>query len=330
MGRSAFLGRHFCDEGYMNFEKRLAGLVLAGCTALAMGQASAAAPTGWVTPGMKAGTEMLLWPDGPGGKNGAPGAQGETAADRPTLRVYLPTVPNPTKTGVVVAPGGGYTHLSMNKEGEDIALWLNSHGVAAFVLRYRLGPVYHHPIEIGDAHRAIRTVRERAAEYGIAADHVGMWGFSAGGHLTATAGTRYDAGEASSADPIERMSSKPDFLVLSYPVITLEAPLAHAGSRKYLLGDTPDPALVSELSAEKHVTADTPPTFLFATTDDGTVPVLNSVMFYEALVKAKVPAELHLYQHGPHGVGLAPGFPDLKGWSDLLAAWMRARGLMGQ
>jgi len=310
----------------MGFEKRLAGAVLAGWTALAMAQA----PTGWTTPNMKAGKEMLLWPDGPGGKNGAPGAVGDTAADRPTLRVYLPTVPNPTRTAVVVAPGGGYTHLSMNKEGEDIALWLNEHGVAAFVLRYRLGPVYHHPVEIEDAHRAIRTVRARAAEYGIAADHVGMWGFSAGGHLTATAGTRYDQGNAGSADPIERMESRPDFLVLSYPVVTLEAPLAHAGSRKFLLGDTPDPALVTELSAQNKVTAETPPTFLFSTTDDGTVPVLNSLMFYEALVKAKVPAELHIYQHGPHGVGLAPGFPDLKGWPDLLATWMRARGLMGQ
>ena len=304
----------------------LAGAVLAGWTAVAMAQA----PADWATPNMKAGKEMLLWPDGPGGKNGAPGAVGDTALDRPTLRVYLPTVPNPTKTAVVVAPGGGYAHLSMNKEGEDIALWLNEHGVAAFVLRYRLGPVYHHPVEIEDAHRAIRTVRARAAEYGIAADHVGMWGFSAGGHLTATAGTRYDKGDAGSADPIERMGSRPDFLVLSYPVITLEAPLAHVGSRKFLLGDTPDPALVTDLSAQNKVTADTPPTFLFTTTDDGTVPVLNSVMFYEALVKAKVPAELHIYQHGPHGVGLAPGFPDLKGWPDLLATWMRARGVMGQ
>jgi len=279
---------------------------------------------------MKAGKEMLLWPDGPGGRNGAPGAVGDGPLDRPTLRVYLPEGPNPTKTAVVIAPGGGYTHLAMNKEGEDVALWLNAHGVAAFVLRYRLGPTYHHPIEIGDAHRAIRTVRAKAAEYGIAPDHVGMLGFSAGGHLTATAGTRYDAGDAASTDPIERMGSRPDFLVLGYPVITLETPLAHAGSRKYLLGDTPDPALVTELSAETRVTADTPPTFLFSTTDDATVPVLNSLMFYEALVKAKVPAEIHLYQHGPHGVGLAPTFPDLKGWSDLLATWMRARGLMGQ
>ena len=288
--------------------------------------------TGTVAPAadqvMREGVEMPLWPDAAGGGNGAPGAVGNAAEDRPTLRVYLPKGANGTRTGVIVAPGGGYQHLSMQKEGEQIALWLNARGAAAFVLKYRLGPTYHHPVEIGDAQRAIRTVRARASEYGIAVDHVGMWGFSAGGHLAATAGTLYDAGKPGAADAIERMSSKPDFLVLAYPVITLEAPLAHAGSRKYLLGDNPDPALVTQMSAETRVTKETPPTFLFSTTDDKTVPVENSVMFYEALVKNGVPAEMHIFQHGPHGVGLAPGFPDLKDWPDLLATWMRARGLM--
>jgi acetyl esterase/lipase len=274
------------------------------------------------------GTEMPLWPDGPGGANGAPGAMGNAPEDRPTLRVYLPKGGNATKTGVIVAPGGGYAHLSMQKEGETVALWLNARGVAAFVLKYRLGPTYHHPVEIGDAQRAIRTVRARAAEYGVAADHVGIWGFSAGGHLAATAGTRYDAGKPGAADAIERAGCRPDFLVLAYPVITLEAPLAHGGSRKYLLGDNPDPALVAELSAEKRVTKDTPPAFLYSTTDDKTVPVLNSVMFYSALVTAGVSAEMHLFEHGPHGTGLAQGYPDLKVWPDLLATWMRARGLM--
>jgi acetyl esterase/lipase len=266
------------------------------------------------------GKTMLLWPAG------APGAVGDADDDKPTLTVYLPTGPNATKTGVVVAPGGGYTHLSMIKEGEDIAFWLNSHGVAAFVLKYRLGPKYHHPIEIGDAQRAIRTVRANAAEYGIAADHVGMMGFSAGGHLTATAGTRFDAGNASAADPIERQGSRPDFLVLAYPVITLLEPQAHAGSRKYLLGNAPDMALVQELSAESKVTKDTPPTFLFSTTDDKTVPVGNSVMFYEALVKAGVPVEMHIFQHGAHGAGLAAANPQLSVWPDLLMKWMRERG----
>jgi len=262
-----------------------------------------------------------LWP-GP-----APMAQGTAADDVPTLTAYMPAQ-NPTKTAVIIAPGGGYQHLSMEKEGSDCAKWLNAHGVAAFVLKYRLGPKYHHPAELGDAQRAIRTVRAKAAEWGIAPDHIGMWGFSAGGHLTASAGTLFDKGPAASADAIDKESARPDFLVLSYPVITLEDPFVHKGSRQYLLGDSPDPKLVELLSPEKHVTKETPPTFIYSTTDDQTVPIMNSVMFYAALVAAKVPAEMHIFGHGPHGTGLAPGFPDLKGWPDLLATWMRSRGLM--
>ncbi len=268
------------------------------------------------------GKTMLLWPAG------APGAVGDADEDRPTLTVYLPKGPNATKTGVVVAPGGGYTHLSMTKEGDDIALWLNAQGVAAFVVKYRLGPKYHAPIELEDAQRAIRTVRANAAEYGVAVDHVGMWGFSAGGHLTAWAGTAFDAGNASSADPIEWQGSRPDFLILAYPVITMTQPLAHAGSRQNLLGDNPDAALVEATSVELQVTRDTPPAFIFSTTDDKTVPVLNSVMFYSALVKAGVPAELHIFQHGAHGAGLAVKNPELSVWPELLAKWMRERGYM--
>ena len=302
----------------------LAGLPALG--ALAQGSKTEAAYT---APVIRGGKEILLWPDKPGGGNGAPASVGNEPMDRPTLYIYLPKGSNPTRTGVIVAPGGGYQHLSMQKEGEDIALWLNAHGIAAFVLKYRLGPTYHHPVEIGDAQRAIRTVRAHAAEYGIEPNRLGMWGFSAGGHLTATAGTKFDGGHPGSSDPIERHSCRPEFLVLAYPVITLEDPEGHVGSRKYLLGEHPDPALVAELSAEQHVTKETPPSFLYATTDDNVVPVLNSVMFYTALVKAGVPAEMHLFQSGPHGTGLAQTFPDLKVWPDLLAAWMRARGYMG-
>jgi acetyl esterase/lipase len=277
-----------------------------------------ATPAGTVT----GGKTLLLWPAG------APGALGNDDTDKPSLTVYLPGS-NPTRTGVVVAPGGGYQHLSMQKEGEDVARWLNARGVAAFVLKYRLGPRYHHPIELGDAQRAIRMVRAGVAEYGIDPARLGMWGFSAGGHLAATAGTMFDAGQANASDPLDRQSSRPDFLILAYPVVTMDLKYAHRGSRDNLLGMNPPAALVEALSPEKHVTAETPPTFLFATTDDATVPVMNSVMFYSALVAAKVPAEMHLFQHGPHGVGLAPGYPDLKVWPELLATWMRARGLMG-
>lgn len=266
------------------------------------------------------GPEVLLWPAG------APGASGSDDTDKPELTVFVPSGVNATKTGVVVAPGGGYQHLSMDKEGFAIAHWLNDRGVAAFVLRYRLGPKYQHPTQLGDAQRAIRLVRAHAAEYGIAEDHIGMWGFSAGGHLAATTGTHFDSGDTSASDPIEQKGSRPDFLILAYPVITMTDPSVHMGSKRNLLGENPDPGLVAALSEETQITAQTPPTFLFATTDDKTVPVANSVMFYEALVRAGVPAEMHLFQHGAHGAGLAAANPALSVWPDLLIKWMRERG----
>ena len=259
---------------------------------------------------------MLLWP------GGAPGALGNADEDKPSLTAYLPAA-NPTKTAVVIAPGGGYYHLSPVQEVAD---WLNTHGVAAFVLKYRLGMKYHNPVELEDAQRAIRLVRAHAAEYGVASDHIGMWGFSAGGHLAATAGTNFDAGNASAADAVERVSSRPDFLVLAYPVITMEAPYVHAGSKRYLLGEAPTPSELDAMSAELHVSAQTPPTFLYATTDDNSVPIMNSVMFYEALVKAGVSVEMHLFQHGAHGSGLGVGNPQLSVWPDLLIKWMREKG----
>src|SRR5437899_3305299 len=263
---------------------------------------------------------MALW------ENGAPGALGTDEAARPTLTLFRAEGRQTPGASVIVAPGGGYGALAVNKEGRQIAYWFNSMGVTAFVLKYRLGPAYHHPIELGDAQRAIRIVRANAAEYGVAENHVGMWGFSAGGHLTATAGTHFDTGRADAADGIEKKESRPDFLILAYPVITLMDPSAHAGSRKYLLGENQDPALVQSLSAETQVTSQTPPTFLFSTTDDKTVPIANSVIFYEALVKAGVPAEIHIFQQGAHGAGLAPANPQLDVWPDLLIKWMRERG----
>ncbi len=270
---------------------------------------------------------VLLWPAG------APGALGDSDADKPAIYAWLPAS-NPTKTGVIVAPGGSYEHLSVVREGSDVAAWLNAHGIAAFQLRYRLGPKYHNPIELGDAQRAIRLVRAHAAEYGIAPDHLGFWGFSAGGHLAASAGVNFDAGAGvnfdaanpKAADVIEQQSSRPDFLVLSYAVITMETPYVHMGSRRSLLGDAPDQATVDAMSNELHVTAQTPPTFIYATTDDHTVPIMNAVMFYSALVKAGVPAEMHLFQHGAHGSALGTGNPALSVWPDLLIKWMRERG----
>jgi len=268
----------------------------------------------------KAGPEVLLWPAG------APGALGTEDSDKPELTVFLPATTNATRTGVVVAPGGGYGHLAIDKEGFAVAKWLNDHGVAAFVLRYRLGPQYHHPVELGDAQRAIRMVRAHAAEYGIAEDHIGIWGFSAGGHLAATTGTHFDLGDSAASDPIQQKSSRPDFLILSYPVITMMSPSVHSGSKRNLLGENPNPLLVDSLSAELQVTTQTPPTFLFSTSDDQTVPIANSVMFYEALVRAGIPVEMHIFQHGAHGAGLAAANPQLSVWPDLLIKWMRERG----
>ncbi|SPE40558.1 Alpha/beta hydrolase [Candidatus Sulfopaludibacter sp. SbA3] len=263
----------------------------------------------------------LLWPDG------AHGAQGTDDIDKPTLTPYLVPAGRGTGTAVIVCPGGGYAHLSMDKEGSEIAHWLNSIGVSAFVLKYRLGPKYHHPVELGDAQRAIRTVRTKAAEYRVLPDRIGIMGFSAGGHLASWAGTHFDAGNPNAADSIDRAGSRPDFLVLCYPVISF-GQYAHRGSMQMLLGDNPDPKLVELMSNELQVTAQTPPTFLFHTTEDRTVPVENSVLFYLALRKAGVPAEMHIYERGPHGVGLAATDEALSSWPSRLATWLRVRGLL--
>ncbi|HEV8483126.1 MAG TPA: alpha/beta hydrolase [Blastocatellia bacterium] len=265
---------------------------------------------------------VLLWP------NGAPGAVGKEDADQPWLLIHLPASSKATGAGVVVCPGGGYGHLAMDHEGKQIAEWLNSLGVAAFVLKYRLGPRYRHPAPLQDAQRALRYVRLHAKDFGLLGDRLGIWGFSAGGHLASTVGTHFDAGNASATDPIDRMSSRPDFMILAYPVISFSAEYTHVGSRNNLLGEKPDPKLVENLSNEKQVTPQTPPTFLFHTDEDTGVPAENSVAFYLALRKARVPAEIHIYQRGKHGVGLAGADPILATWSSRLADWLKLRGLL--
>ncbi|HEX4170645.1 MAG TPA: alpha/beta hydrolase [Bryobacteraceae bacterium] len=256
----------------------------------------------------------------------APGAQGSEPPDKPSLAVYQATG-NKTSTAVVVLPGGGYVHLAFDYEGTAVGEWLNQLGISAFILKYRLGPKYHYPVELWDAQRAIRYVRAHAAEYGINPNRIGVWGFSAGGHLASTAGTHFDSGDSSAADPIEKQSSRPDFMILAYPVISLEDPYVHMGSLHALLGDKPDPNLVRSLSNETQVTDRTPPTFLFHTTEDQVVPVQNSVLFYLALRKAGVPAEMHIYLKGRHGVGLAKNDPVLRTWPDRLADWLKIQGL---
>ena len=267
-------------------------------------------------------TEMLY----PGA---VPGAVGEEERDKPALTIWLADPSKAVGTGVVVCPGGGYGGLAMDHEGKQIAEYLNNLGISAFVLKYRLGPRYRHPAPLQDAQRAIRTVRQRAKEFGVAPNRIGIWGFSAGGHLASTAATHFDAGNASASDEVERMSSRPDFAVLAYPVLTFtEEQYVHKGSRRNLLGDNPDAALVELLSNEKHVTPQTPPTFLFHTNEDSGVPPENSVLFYLALRKAGIPAEMHIYEKGRHGVGLAPKDPILSSWGGRLADWFGTRGLL--
>ena len=265
----------------------------------------------------------VLWP------NGAPGAVGNEDLDRAELTILLPPAASAVGTGVIVCPGGGYGHLAMSYEGVEVGQWFNKLGVAAFVLKYRLGPRYHHPAPLQDAQRAMRTVRSRAAEFGINPNRIGIMGFSAGGHLASTLGTHFDAGDPSASDPVERASCRPDFLILAYPVITMDARYTHQGSRTNLLGPNPDPKLVELFSNELQVTAQTPPSFLFHTTDDATVPVENSVNFYLALLEHKVPAEMHLYEHGAHGTGLGKD-PILATWPDRLTDWMRLHGWLAK
>ena len=264
-----------------------------------------------------------LWPQG------APGALGTAPEDVPQITPYVPERADPLGTAIVVCPGGGYRNLSIEKEGSRVAEFLNGLGVTAFVLRYRLGPRYRHPIPLGDARRALRVVRARAAEFSVQRERVGLMGFSAGGHLTATVATHIDRGQAGATDPIERESARPDFAVLAYPVITLAESWLHRGSRSMLLApDQQHPDILHDLSNERQVTAETPPTFLFHTDADTGVPAENSVAFYLALRKAKVPAELHIYEPGPHGIGLGGTDPALVTWPDRLAGWLRTRRLL--
>lgn len=266
-------------------------------------------------------TVKLLWP------SGAPGALGNTEVDRPTIAIYLPDASKATGAGVVVYPGGGYEHLATEKEGTKPAEWLNQLGVAAFVVKYRLGPHYHYPAEFEDGIRAMRYVRYNAKDYGISPDEIGVWGFSAGGHMASSVGTHFDSGNPQASDPIDRVSSRPDFMILAYPVITLTGPYAHEGSMQNFLGPNPAPGLAEKFSNQLQVTPKTPPTFLFCTDADTTVPAENSIMFFDALRRNHVPGELHVFERGPHGTGLAQTYPELSIWPKLLEDWLRLRGL---
>ena len=267
---------------------------------------------------------LLLWTDS------APGALGTAEKDRPKLSAYLPAKTEANGAGIVVCPGGGYGGLAMGHEGREIAEWLNGMGVAAFVLDYRhRGKGYGHPAPMLDVQRAIRQVRTNAGRWNVDANRIGVLGFSAGGHLASTAGTHFDAGHADAKDLVDRLSCRPDFMVLCYPVIAFDEPFTHRGSQKNLLGENPAADLVLQFSNEKQVNEKTPPTFMFHTDADRAVPAENSTAFYAALRKAKVPAELHVYANGRHGVGLARDIPGTSTWSKRCEEWMSAAGFLG-
>lgn len=249
----------------------------------------------------------------------------------PTIEVRLPARGNATGEAVIVCPGGGYEMLAFDWEGTDVASWLNSNGIAAIVLKYRQpdsrSNVEPHLTPLLDVKRAMRMTRHNAEEWGIDSNKIGVMGFSAGGHVASTLGTRFDSGDAASSDPIERSSCKPNFMALIYPVITMAESVAHEGSRKNLLGDNPSAELVERYSSELHVRASTPPTFLLHSSDDGAVPVKNSLLFYDALFASKVEAEMHLYPYGDHGYSLAIGKGRLQGWTARCVDWIRGLDL---
>lgn len=269
----------------------------------------------------------LLWP------KGAPGAKGTEDGDKPTLTIYLPPKEKATGTAVVICPGGGYGHLAMDHEGHQVARWLNSFGVAGFILKYRhrnSGAGYGHPAPLQDAQRAVSMVRSRAKEWNINPNRIGILGFSAGGHLASTAGTHFHKGKTDAKDPVDRVSCRPDFMVLIYPVISLIEWCAHSGSRRNLLGNKTDEKLVENLSNERQVTPETPPTFLVHTYEDKGVPAENSIYLYLALRKAKVPAEMHIYQKGRHGFGLGQKHGPVSSWPLRCEDWMRGLGLLNK
>jgi acetyl esterase/lipase len=268
------------------------------------------------------GQVIPLW-SGP-----APGALGADTTDIPAIAVFLPRNVAPNTPAIIICPGGSYQRLASNHEGRQVANYMNSMGIAAFVLRYRLGPRYHHPIELGDVQRAIRLVRSHASEWHLDGARIGIMGFSAGGHLAMTASTHFDLGNARAVDPVDRISARPDIAILGYPVISMTEPWTHAGSRTALLGEHPDPELAARLSGEKAVTKDTPPTFIFQTNEDTTVPAENAIYYFLALRRAGVPAEMHVFERGVHGLGLANADPALSEWSKLLANWLRVHDVL--
>lgn len=271
-----------------------------------------------------------LWPEGvPGALADSPPEYVEEnrvhGVQNPTLTLYPPPAGKANGTVVIICPGGGYGRLAIGHEGNAVADWLNAHGVTCFVLKYRLKE-YGHPAPLRDVLRAVRFVRSRAAAYGIDPQRIGVFGSSAGGHLAASAGTLFDHADGRTGHELDAVSARPDFIILLYPVIQMDGPHAHRGSRTNLLGDHPSPERVALLSVDQQVTARTPPAFLVHTAEDKSVPLENSLAFFTALRRAGVPAELHLYEKGPHGFGLRQGLGPTSNWPQRCVEWMQSHG----
>lgn len=246
----------------------------------------------------------------------------------PQIQVFLPAKRSATGKAVIICPGGGYGVLAYDWEGLDIAKWLNSHGIAGIVLKYRLPSTetqtQSHIVPMADGQRAIRLVRHHAEDWGIDPDQIGIMGFSAGGHLASTLGTHFDSGNPGNEDAIEHQSSRPDFMILAYPVISFTEHITHIGSRNNLLGEDPDQKWVTYFSNEKQVRADSPPTFIFHSQDDTAVPVQHSLLMYEGLLEKQIPVEMHLYPTGGHGFSLSINKAGTqKGWMESCIQWMK-------
>jgi acetyl esterase/lipase len=270
-----------------------------------------------------------LWPQG------APGVTAKGEGDVPELMIRQVKSSTPT-AAVVILPGGGYHGHAMGHEGHDFAEWFYSLGITSAICTYRLrgkgneGKGYGHPAPMLDAQRAIQTLRSRAKQLNIDANRIGVIGFSAGGHLCSTVSTKFAEPNPDSEDPVQRVSSRPDFSILCYPVIGFDKPYTHQGSQRNLLGENPNAQLVESLSNETQVTKQTPPTFLFHTQEDNAVPVENSVQYYLACKRNGVPAEMHLFPKGPHGVGLAKDMDGANQWPKLCAAWLKRLGMINE
>lgn len=287
-----------------------------GCVAFAMALGAGAAEP----------VKVRLWPEG------APGAKGDADSDQPFVEVWQADTATASGAAFVVCPGGGYGALAVDHEGKHVAEWCNDRGITAFVLHYRLGSKgYHYPTQVLDVQRALRLARANAAAYGVDPERIGIWGFSAGGHLASMAATLFEERPAGGTDDtIDKVSARPAVAVLGYPVISLNSAATHRGSRKNLLGPDGDDALAERLSTDTRVTANTPPTFIFQTDADAGVPAENAVAFYLACRRHKVPVELHVYEQGRHGVGLAKDDPVLSTWPDRLHDWLALHGFVGK